>query len=75
MNVTSQTNYGGPGCDRTAIYLAIGSGVLAIISELLGALPPDKCPNGLVHGLQQLARYVSRGAGGDARAQVAGLPI
>ena len=74
MNVTT-ADLSGQSCDDTALYLAIGGGVLAVVSELLGALPPDRCPNGVVDGVRQLAGYVRRGASGNARAQVACLPI
>ena len=74
VNVTT-TDHSGPGCDRTAVYMAVGGGVLAVLSELLGTLPPERCPNGLIHGLQQLAGYLRGSPGGDTRAQVAGIPI
>ena len=74
-NVTTTSDISGPECHNTAVYLAIGGGVLAVLSELLGTLPPERCPNGIVHGLQQLAGYLRRSPSGDARAQVAGLPL
>ena len=87
MNATdllsTEAALGGSTCDNTAQYLAIAGGLVAILSEGMGACSHEQCPNGLLGAVRQglrspcvaqlLGRRPAAAAGGGG--QDSGLPL
>ena len=86
MNATdilsATTSSGGPcNCDNTAQYLAIVGGVIALLSEGMGACSHEHCPNGFLDAVRQglrspcVAQLFHRNANPRANVQDSDLPI
>ena len=86
MNVTdilstTTSDVGQSDCDHTAAYLAIVGGVIALLSEGMGACSHENCPNGFVDAVRQglrspcVAQLFRRHADPRATVQDSDLPL
>ena len=85
MNATdllsTETIGGGSTCDNTAQYLAIAGGLIALLSEGMGACSHEQCPNGLLDAVRQglrspcVAQLLGRRPAAGGGGQDSGLPL